>query len=79
MIGPGIPIAPEWASGEAWRPTRASDQWQVAAMCFTALAGESPPKTDVPFEVTFPQSGALGFFCKLHAVQGMSGELRVVQ
>ncbi len=48
LIGPGIPIAPEWTSGEAWRPTRASDQWQVAAMCFTALAGEPPPKTDVP-------------------------------
>lgn len=48
LIGPGIPIAPEWSSGESWRPTRASDQWQVAAMCFTALAGEAPPKTDVP-------------------------------
>jgi serine/threonine-protein kinase len=48
LIGPGIPIAPEWASGEPWRPTRASDQWQVAAMCFTALAGEPPPSTDVP-------------------------------
>ena len=48
LIGPGIPIAPEWASGETWLPTRASDQWQVAAMCFTALAGEPPPKSDVP-------------------------------
>lgn len=48
LIGPGIPIAPEWESGEPWRPTRASDQWQVAAMCFTALAGEAPPKSDVP-------------------------------
>lgn len=48
LIGPGIPIAPEWATGATWMPTRASDQWQVAAMCFTALAGEAPPKTDVP-------------------------------
>lgn len=48
LIGPGIPIAPEWTSGEQWMPTRASDQWQVAALCFTALAGEPPPKTDVP-------------------------------
>lgn len=48
LIGPGIPIAPEWQSGESWRPTRATDQWQVAAMCFTALAGEPPPRTDVP-------------------------------
>ena len=48
LIGPGIPIAPEWASGETWMPTRASDQWQVAAMCFTALAGEAPPTMDVP-------------------------------
>lgn len=48
LIGPGIPIAPEWAGGEPWKPTRASDQWQVAAMCFTALAGEPPPKANVP-------------------------------
>lgn len=48
LIGPGIPIAPEWAGGQPWMPTRASDQWQVAAMCFTALAGEPPPRDDVP-------------------------------
>ena len=48
LIGPGIPIAPEWSNGQTWNPTRASDQWQVAAMCFTALAGEPPPSADVP-------------------------------
>ena len=34
----------EWADG-SWRPTAASDQWQLAALCFTALAAEprAPP------------------------------------
>lgn len=38
---------PEWAGG-AWRPTPASDQWQLAAACFTALTGEDPPSHDIP-------------------------------
>lgn len=38
---------PEWEEGD-WRPTRASDQWQLAAMCFTALTGEAPPRADIP-------------------------------
>ena len=38
---------PEWASGE-WNPTAASDQWQLAAACFTALTGEDPPSNDIP-------------------------------
>ena len=38
---------PEWDEGD-WRPTRASDQWQLAAMCFTALTGEAPPRADIP-------------------------------
>ncbi|MGQ0538784.1 MAG: protein kinase domain-containing protein [Gemmatimonadaceae bacterium] len=41
------PWAPEWQSG-TWNPTRASDQWQLAATCFAALAGELPPAEDVP-------------------------------
>ncbi|MCE2902021.1 MAG: protein kinase domain-containing protein [Gemmatimonadaceae bacterium] len=41
------PRAPEWAPGE-WRPTPASDQWQLAAMLFLMLTGETPPETDVP-------------------------------
>jgi hypothetical protein len=32
----------EW--GEAWRPTPASDQWQLGAFCFAMLAGELPPR-----------------------------------
>ncbi|MCA0376644.1 MAG: protein kinase [Gemmatimonadetes bacterium] len=41
------PWAPEWAPGE-WRPTAASDQWQLAAMLFRMLSGESAPVHDVP-------------------------------
>jgi serine/threonine-protein kinase len=36
----------EWQGG--WRPTPASDQWQLAALCFTALTGEAPPSVDAP-------------------------------
>jgi serine/threonine-protein kinase len=41
-----MPLAPEW--GDAWAPTFASDQWQLAALCFTALSGEMPPRNDIP-------------------------------
>ena len=38
---------PEWADG-VWRPSAASDQWQLGAVCFAALSGEAPPTYDVP-------------------------------
>ncbi|HUF25365.1 MAG TPA: serine/threonine-protein kinase [Gemmatimonadaceae bacterium] len=41
------PHPPEW-SAAAPIPTPASDQWQLAALCFAALTGELPPATDVP-------------------------------
>jgi len=41
------PWPPEWVDTE-WRPTPASDQWQLAAMLFTMLTGETPPEHDVP-------------------------------
>lgn len=42
-----LPMPPEWESTE-WMPTPASDQWQLAAMCFTALTGEAPPTRGIP-------------------------------
>ena len=42
-----MPWPPEWSATE-WRPTPASDQWQLAAMLFTMLTGETPPEYDVP-------------------------------
>jgi eukaryotic-like serine/threonine-protein kinase len=42
-----LPMPPEWESNE-WLPTPASDQWQLAAMCFTALTGETPPASEIP-------------------------------
>jgi serine/threonine protein kinase len=42
-----LPMPPEWESDE-WVPTAASDQWQLAAMCFTALTGEAPPSRGAP-------------------------------
>jgi len=41
------PTAPEWREG-GWAPTHRSDQWQLAALCFTVLTGEFPPEDDVP-------------------------------
>ena len=42
-----LPMPPEWESTD-WVPTPASDQWQLAAMCFTALTGETPPGRGIP-------------------------------
>lgn len=42
----GMPLPPEW--GDGWAPTMASDQWQLAALCFTALTGEAPPRHNIP-------------------------------
>ncbi len=42
-----LPMPPEWESTD-WVPTPASDQWQLAAMCFTALTGEAPPARGIP-------------------------------
>jgi serine/threonine-protein kinase len=44
---PATALPPEW-NDDKWEPTHASDQWQLAAICFTALTGEDPPRTDVP-------------------------------
>jgi len=42
-----LPTPPEWEARD-WMPTPASDQWQLAAMCFTALTGEAPPPRGAP-------------------------------
>jgi len=53
-IPDGVGPAPEWAPGPLewadgpWRPTPASDQWQLAALCFATLTGEAPPADDAP-------------------------------
>lgn len=36
-----------------------------------------PPQATAKVQVTFPPSGTMRFFCKLHAALGMNGELRV--
>jgi serine/threonine-protein kinase len=41
------PSPPEWGDAQ-WAPTIASDQWQLAAMLFTALTGETPPESGTP-------------------------------
>ena len=38
---------PEWADGQ-WHPSASSDQWQLAAMLFTMLTGETAPEHGAP-------------------------------
>ncbi len=40
-------IPSEWADGR-WTPSPLTDQWQLAAICFSMLTGETPPSTEVP-------------------------------
>jgi serine/threonine-protein kinase len=42
-----MPVPGEWVTG-GWKPTTASDQWQLAAVCFTIFTGEAPPPRGVP-------------------------------
>ena len=42
-----VPTPRELVSGP-WRPTPASDQWQLGAVCFAMLTGELPPRIEVP-------------------------------
>lgn len=42
-----MPIPAEWTNNE-WVPSPATDQWQLAAVCFAALTGETPPPDEVP-------------------------------
>ncbi len=42
-----MPVAPEWADGR-WVATPLSDQWQLGALCFLLLTGESPSPEEVP-------------------------------
>lgn len=47
LVRSELPTPPEW-EGKEWIPTAASDQWQLAALCYTALAGEAPPAREIP-------------------------------
>ena len=42
-----VPLAPELVNAP-WVPTVASDQWQLAALCFASLTGEPPPVENIP-------------------------------
>jgi len=42
-----LPVPNEWSDG-TWRPTAATDQWQLAATCFASLTGELPTSAGVP-------------------------------
>ena len=42
-----MPVPIEWKSA-GWAPTPQTDQWQLAALCFATLSGETPPSDEVP-------------------------------
>jgi serine/threonine-protein kinase len=49
-----MPNAPEWAR-DGWLPTAHSDQWQLAAICYETLTGESPaPEATPPLRLLRP-------------------------
>ena len=45
-IAPWAALPSEWAGG--WKPSPLTDQWQLAALCFSAMTGEVPPSSDAP-------------------------------
>ena len=42
-----MPVPSEWSDG-SWIPSPLTDQWQLAAVCFAMLTGETPPSRGVP-------------------------------
>jgi len=42
-----MPVPTEWATA-GWTPSPLTDQWQLAAVCFAVLTGESPQPGEVP-------------------------------
>ncbi|HKO15255.1 MAG TPA: serine/threonine-protein kinase [Gemmatimonadaceae bacterium] len=42
-----MPVPAEWGAGE-WVPTPLTDQWQLAAICFSMLTGETATAEDRP-------------------------------
>ncbi len=42
-----MPVPSEWVDG-TWTPTPLTDQWQLAAICFASLTGETPPSAEAP-------------------------------
>ncbi|HJR63289.1 MAG TPA: serine/threonine-protein kinase [Gemmatimonadaceae bacterium] len=51
------PPPPEWRD-DGWTPTAASDQWQLAATCFAAMAGEYPSDEPPPVCLVVPECPA---------------------
>lgn len=53
-IPPAMMPSPTWAPAPhewreaGWQPSALTDQWQLAALCFKALTGESPPGVNAP-------------------------------
>jgi len=45
---PALVPMPQELLQDPWRPTPASDQWQLGAVCFAILTGELPPRSAVP-------------------------------
>jgi serine/threonine-protein kinase len=42
-----MPVPDEWSDG-AWTPSPLTDQWQLAAVCFSMLTSEIPPSHEAP-------------------------------
>ncbi|GAC1690739.1 MAG: hypothetical protein NVS9B3_09320 [Gemmatimonadaceae bacterium] len=68
------PVPPEWSEG-VWAPTPASDQWQLAALCFASLTGELPPPWNAPpVTLVFPECPQGVAACLDRALRADPGE-----
>jgi plastocyanin len=73
---------PTFLRGEAGQQLTLTIENESAALHNFSVAGQQidvdiPAKGKVQVTVTFPATGAVRFFCKYHADQGMNGEFLV--
>lgn len=53
-----MPVPPEWR--ELWKPDTATDQWQLAALCYATLTGEIPVAGEIaPLRTVRPDCPAV--------------------
>jgi YVTN family beta-propeller protein len=74
-------FAPTFLRGEPGQPLTLAVENESGMLHNLSIAElqidrDIPPQARAKVQVTFPSSGTVRFFCKLHAAMGMNGELR---
>jgi YVTN family beta-propeller protein len=73
-------FAPTFLHGEPGQPLTLAVENESGTLHNLSISAlqidqDIPPQTTAKVQVTFPSSGTMRFFCKLHAALGMNGEL----